>query len=290
MLALLLAGPAMAEAPTFSQVGALLAERCVKCHAGADAPMGLELDTFAHVMSGSWTGAVATSGDADSPILQRLRGQASPRMPLDGPPFLTEAQIAMVEDWVMAGMPEGDTVLVAAPPRQRPAAGQPVLWADVEPVFNKACVKCHSDNSKLPAPPEGLRLDSYENILAGGDRLVLLPGNSAMSEIWRRITGLASPRMPHDGPPWLPDDDIRLIRDWIDQGAPDANGLPAPIPVGAALRLRGIMTGPSAIDGAEFIMDGNTRIDDRPGVGGQAEMRGVVQADGSVRATRLRDR
>ena len=290
LLALALAGPAAAEVPTFAQVGTLLAERCVKCHSGPDAPMGLELDTYAHVVSGSWTGKVATAGDAMSPILQRLRGQTKPQMPLDGPPFLTEVEISLVQEWVMGGMPEGDVVLVAAPPRQRPAPGQPVLWVDVEPVFNKACIKCHSDNSKLSGPPEGLRLDSYDSILAGGDRLVLLPGNAEMSEVWRRVTGLASPRMPHDGPPWLPEDDIRLIRDWIDQGAPDADGAAAPIPVGASLRLRGVLTGPAAIDGAEFVLDGGTRIDDRPRIGDQAEMRGVVRADGTVRATRFRDR
>ena len=93
--------------------------------------------------------------------------------------------------------------------------------------------------------------------------------------------------MPSEGPPWLPEEDIRLIRDWIAQGAPDAGGMRAPIPVGARIRLRGVLTGETEIDGAGFVVDSGTRIDDRPRIGDEAEMRGVVQGDGSVRAERL---
>jgi mono/diheme cytochrome c family protein len=284
----LLAGPGMAE--DFDQIGALFAERCVICHSGEDAPLGLRLDTLDGVLAGSENGPVVVAGDAASPLLQRLRGEAQPQMPLDGPPFLDPDQIAMVEAWVMAGMPAGTVASTPAPARLRPAPGEPVLWPDVEPIFLKSCIKCHSDNSKLGAPPEGLRLDSLANVLKGGDRLAVLPGNPEMSELWRRIVGHASPRMPFDGPPWLPEDDIRLIRDWIAQGAPDADGTAAPIPVGARVRLRGVLTGEAEIDGAAFVIDGDTRVDDRPRLGDQAEMRGVVQADGSVRAERFRDR
>ena len=62
------------------------------------------------------------------------------------------------------------------------------------------------------------------------------------------------------------------------------------MPVGGQIRLRGLVTGEAEIDGAGFVVDGGTRVDDWPGMGAAAEMRGEVQADGSVRATRLRDR
>lgn len=283
-----LAGPGAAQ--EFSQVGALFAGRCVVCHSGEDAPLGLHLDSLKGVLKGSENGPVVVAGNMASPLLKRLRGEAKPQMPLDGPPFLEPDQIAMIEGWIMAGMPAGDVAVAAAPDRKRPAPGEPVLWTDVQPIFFKACIKCHSDNSKLDAPPEGLRLDSLENVLKGGDRLVVLPGNPEMSEIGRRITGLSDPRMPYDGPPWLPDEDIRLIRDWIAQGAPDADGVLAPIPTGARIRLRGVLTGEAEIDGAVFVVDSGTRVDDRPRIGDEADMRGVVQADGTVRAERLRDR
>lgn len=286
-------GAASAQQATgWDQVGPLFAARCVKCHSGFDAPMGLTLDTYKGSVAGSWSGAVVKPGDvAGSSLLRRLRGQDVPQMPLDGPPFLSEIEIAMVEAWVLAGLPDGSDPS-AEPPvaRARPAPGAPVRYGDIEPIFLKRCVKCHSDNSKLDGPPEGLRLGSAEQVLAGGERVVVVPGNPEMSELWRRVAGFGSPRMPFDGPPWLEDEDIRLIYDWIKQGAPDAEGRLADIPVGRELRLRGSMTAPDAIDGATFRIDGGTRIDDRPGVGAQAEMRGVVMPDGSVRATRLRDR
>lgn len=288
LAAAVMAGPGAAQ--DFDAVGALFAERCVICHSGEDAPLGLRLDTLDGVLAGSENGPVVRAGDAASPLLQRLRGEAEPQMPLDGPPFLDPEQIALVEGWVMAGMPAGSLAPAPAAERRRPAPGEPVLWPDVQPILLKACIKCHSDNSKLGAPPEGLRLDSLAHVLAGGDRLAVLPGNPEMSELWRRITGLATPRMPFDGPPWLPEDDIRLIRDWIAQGAPDDTGRPAPIPEGARIRLRGVLTGAAEIDGAAFVIDGGTRVDDRPRIGDQAEMRGVVQADGTVRAERFRDR
>lgn len=157
-------------------------------------------------------------------------------------------------------------------------------------LFADRCVMCHSDNSKLDAPPEGLRPDKLESVLKGGDRLVVLPGRPEMSELWRRVTGLADPRMPFDGPPWRPEDDIRLIRDWISQGAPDAEGVPAHIPEGLRIGRRGVLTGEAEIDGAAFVINGGTRVDDRLRIGDNAEMRGVVQADGKVRAKRFRDR
>lgn len=112
----LMAGAASAqEAPDFAQVGALFQERCVVCHSGSDAPLGLHLDSHAGVMAGSENGPVVVAGDMASPLLQRLRGEAEPRMPLDGPPFLSEAEIALVSDWVAAGMPKGRRPLPPCP-------------------------------------------------------------------------------------------------------------------------------------------------------------------------------
>lgn len=287
---LLLGGAAQAQTADFAAVGALFAERCVMCHSGEDAPLGLLLDTYEGAMKGSVNGPVAIAGDQQSPLLQRLRGQAEPQMPLDGPPFLSDAEIRLVSDWIDAGMPQGSATFTALPERTRPAPGEDVLWTHVEPIFLKVCAKCHSDNSKVGGPPEGLRLDSYDHVLAADERVAVVPGNVEMSEIWRRITGLSDPRMPFDGPPWLPDDDIRLIRDWIAQGARNADGTPAPMPVGERVRLRGKVTGQNEIDGARFTVTGGTRLDDVPGIGGEAEMRGEVQPDGSVVATRYRGR
>lgn len=296
------------DAPTWEEVGALFRERCTICHSGDGAPLGLQLDTLEHALTGSINGPVLLPGDpAGSELIRRLKGESQPRMPLTGPPFLDEGQIAMVERWIEAGMPAGDAAEAgpatdagmpageaaatgAEPEPMRPGPGAPVTFAHVEPIFLQRCAKCHKSEGIMGAPPEGLRLDTYANIIESGERLALVPGKPELSEIVRRIEGTAEPRMPFDGPPWLEEQDIRLIRQWIEQGAPNAEGNPAPVPIGREVRYRGRLTGEREIDGAGFIVDGGTRIDDRPRVGDEAEVRGVISADGSVRATRLRSR
>lgn len=286
-----LAAPAAAS--DWAEVFAIFEARCVKCHEGDYAPMGLSLTGHAEVMSGAWTGPVVLPDSPEaSPLYGRITGALQPRMPLDGPPFLDDGEIATVRAWIEAGAPgpaADAPVPVAAPPPD-PYADGIITFPEVERIFLQNCIECHSDNSKESGPPEGLRLGSYAEILAGGDRLAVIPGNPQASEIIRRVEGLADPRMPYDGPPWLTPAQITLLRDWIAGGAMDAEGNPAPVPAGAEVRYRGTMTGPNEIDGIAFTITGSTRIDDRPGVGQRAEVRGVVAADGSIVATRWRDR
>jgi mono/diheme cytochrome c family protein len=315
------AGPSLGQdAPDWSELGPFFGERCTLCHSGPDAPLGLRLDSYEGAMAGSQDGPVLIPGDVEgSELIRRVRGHSQPQMPLVGDP-LTEEEIGRIESWILAGLPEGGAagapeaeaeaepepeavpeaeaepealagaeVGAAGPDEAIPAPDEPVTFAQVERIFLQRCVECHSD-ARAEGPPEGLRLDSYAHVLEGGERLVLIPGRPEASEIVRRIEGTAEPRMPFDGPPWLEPEQIELIRRWIAEGARDAAGEPAPVPVGAEVRYRGLLTGPLAIDGIEFRITPGTRIDDRPGVGEEAEVRGVVAPDGGIEATRLRDR
>ena len=69
-------GPGAAQ--DFDQVGAIFAERCVMCHSGENAPLGLRLDTLEGVLLGSETGPVVMAGNAASPLMQRPRGMVQP--------------------------------------------------------------------------------------------------------------------------------------------------------------------------------------------------------------------
>lgn len=292
--ALSLPGGARAQsAPTWPQVQELFSEKCTLCHSGEDAPLGLRLHTLESALKGSENGSVLKAGTpGESELIRRVRGESEPRMPLTGPPFLSDGEIAMLEQWVAAGLPAGQSAAVVPerPQLPRPGPDKIATMTHVESIFLKRCVKCHKDNGKMGSPPEGLRLDSYANIIAGGERLVILPGNPGLSEIIRRVEGKARPRMPFDGPPWLSDDDARLLRQWIEQGARDADGNRAPVPTGREVRFRGKMTGRWSIDGVVFKVDGRTRIDKSPQVGDQIEVRGTVDPSGQVRAYRLRRR
>ena len=96
-------------------------------------------------------------------------------------------------------------------------AAPAVTYADVSPIFESRCVRCHSG----PKPPEALRLDSYENLMKGGKNgAVVQPGAPQKSDIVKSIKGIGKTRMPRNGPPWLSDADVALIEKWIAAGAP----------------------------------------------------------------------
>jgi hypothetical protein len=96
--------------------------------------------------------------------------------------------------------------------------------ADIQPLFQPACFPCHGP--KTPKPKGGLRVDSLELILKGGeDGAAVTPGNSAKSPLLANIAHLGDPDdyMPppkNKGniPPLTPAQ-IGLVRAWVDQGA-----------------------------------------------------------------------
>jgi hypothetical protein len=96
--------------------------------------------------------------------------------------------------------------------------------------------------------------------------------------------------MPFDGPPYLSDAEIRLIGDWVAQGAADQEGRKAPVPVGARLRLRGTLTARWAVDGQPVVVGPDTRVEENPSPGDRVEIRGSVRPDGTIGATRIRRR
>jgi ankyrin repeat protein len=88
---------------------------------------------------------------------------------------------------------------------------------DIQPLLREHCVECHGPSQQM----RGLRLDRRRDALpnrvgANGARIV--PGDSAKSVLFRRLTGTHSgPQMPPAGP--LPELKVKLIQAWIDQGA-----------------------------------------------------------------------
>ncbi len=295
VMACVLAGtPALAQPVTYDDVAPVLAARCVMCHSGDAAPLALRLDSLDGVLKGSRNGAVVKAADPQgSELIRRLKGLAQPRMPMTGPPFLSDAEIGLFERWVASGLARGgaaaDTRAAAAAPR-RPAAGEPVTYGHVAPIFATRCVKCHTQNGLMGPPPEGYVLNSYAATLASADRARVVPGSAAASELVRRVRGHARPRMPFDGPPYLGDDDIALIAEWVEQGARDAQGQRAALPVEAQVRLHGTLSAPWRLDDLALVPGAATRRDGNPGVGDDVEVRGSVQADGRIVPLRIRRR
>jgi ankyrin repeat protein len=100
----------------------------------------------------------------------------------------------------------------------------------IRPILAQHCYACHGPE----AQQSGLRLDLRQAALRGGDYgPVINPGNSAESKLIKRvINGDGGVQMPPTGP--LSEDEINLLRAWIDQGADFRTEIrpePAPRPV-----------------------------------------------------------
>ncbi|RMI03362.1 MAG: hypothetical protein D6681_10085 [Calditrichaeota bacterium] len=280
--------------PTYADVAPIFQERCIICHNGPGAPKQLQLTDYEKVLKGSENGPVVVPGDpANSELIKRLKGISQPRMPLTGPPYLTDEQIALFERWIAAGAKEAPPAPAAEPPQPPPPPkpGKPYLtYSDVKPIFHMRCVKCHNTRGLMGPPPEELILASYADILDTRERARVIPGNPDASELVRRIRGQARPRMPFDGPPYLTEEEIRRIETWITQGARDDNGNVAPLPVGARVRLHGTLTARWELDGLPLRVTGRTRLKKGPRVGDYVQVRGRLLPDGSIEVSRLRRR
>lgn len=278
---------------TYRELAPILATRCTVCHSGVVAPLGLHLDSLDGLLGGGENGSVVKAGDpAGSELIRRLKGLRTPRMPMTGPPFLSDQEIALFERWVAAGMPKGEGGSIAEAPVGSPAPPAPggaVTYAQVAPIFATRCARCHTDAGRMGPAPEGYRLTTYAGTLSAADYLRVVPGHPETSELVRRIRGQARPRMPHDGPPYLGAEQIRLIEDWIAQGAKDTAGTPSVVPTGARLRLHGTLEPGWRLDGLP-LHTASARLDRRPRPGDYVEVRGRLEPDGSVRAERIRPR
>src|SRR5262245_34381912 len=105
---------------------------------------------------------------------------------------------------------------VAAQIKLPPAASKKVDYKqDIQPLLAQKCYSCHGPEVQQA----GLRLDLRQNALRGGDYgPVIKIGDSAGSKLIRRVVdGDGGLQMPPDGA--LSNEEIGLLRAWIDQGA-----------------------------------------------------------------------
>jgi len=111
--------------------------------------------------------------------------------------------------------------------------------ADIWPIFQARCVECHGPEKKK----SGLRMHTKQDAMqGGGEGPMIVAGKSAESLLVQLIAGTNEnfDKMPPEGDP-LTDEQIGLVRAWIDQGAewpddfatPPLDAAPAPAPAPA---------------------------------------------------------
>ncbi len=80
----------------------ILDAKCIRCHSGAFAPLGLDYTTYESLIVNP-PYQVIVKGDPANSIL--YNAVLSGRMPLGGP-RLTQDELKIVYDWIKAGAPE----------------------------------------------------------------------------------------------------------------------------------------------------------------------------------------
>ena len=95
-------------------------------------------------------------------------------------------------------------------------------------IFDPGCSPCHTDVGRTPSGALNLKAGSaFANLvnvqssgLPGAVRVIA--GNASGSYIVQKLegaAGIAGLRMPRNGPPYLTDAQVKMIRDWITAGA-----------------------------------------------------------------------
>jgi hypothetical protein len=109
----------------------------------------------------------------------------------------------------------GDSTPTSLPTAQ--AAGSvgsiPSYTSDVSPILVRSCFRCHGPDRA----DKGLRLDSYQRVMAGDSYgAILIPGDSSLSAM---VLVIKNGTMPHESTKLTPAEIDTLSR-WIDAGAP----------------------------------------------------------------------
>ena len=97
-------------------------------------------------------------------------------------------------------------------------------------ILTPGCTSCHTDDGRTPSGGLNLRAGvSYAGLVgvassakAGATRVIA--GNPSGSYLVQKLEGAADIvglRMPRNGPPFLTDAQVALIRLWIQNGAPN---------------------------------------------------------------------
>jgi len=117
-----------------------------------------------------------------------------------------------------------------AAPAPTPSAGPSFSTQIQAQILTPACTSCHTDDGRTPSG--GLNLKSgaaYAALVNAASTgkpgaIRVIPGNPSGSYLIQKLEGAADIvglRMPRNGPPYLTDAQVALIRQWIQNGAPN---------------------------------------------------------------------
>jgi len=173
-------------------------EYCISCHSGEQPAGNLDLDDYDQVSIVAQNGALVGS-------IRHLPGYSP--MPKVGDP-LDECQIWTIEIWIR------DTTFVDPDPPNPCDPDTIYFERDLLPLLQSSCATtdCHDE-----VGVDGIRLNSYENVMSSNVVKPYEPGESDMYEVL--IETDPEKKMPRPpSAPWS-NDKIEIVYKWIEQGA-----------------------------------------------------------------------
>lgn len=163
--------------------------------------------TGCHGYNGMGTAAPALAGKDEAQLRGKLMAFKQKKSSIMG------LQLARFSETDLKDLAAYFASLKSTPP------GQASYERDIEPIIQWRCIICHSAGGE-GARKSGLDLSSYQALMKGtkeGGELIV-PGSPETSSFMVMVIRKDHLRMPFGAPP-LADDEIRVLRTWIKQGA-----------------------------------------------------------------------
>jgi hypothetical protein len=198
------------------------------CHTGIGGAHDLDMGSYDGILLGADAGEepIVIPFDAENSSLRsRLRNNRMPwnistSVPRNGP----NGEVLIVEDWIDAGAPDGDfddrnDVTRNFDDDVLPLFTEPDVWFPGSLSCDAA--GCHTGIGGA----HDLDMGSYDGILLGadaGEEPIVIPFDAENSSLRSRLRNNRMPwnistSVPRDGP----NDEVLIIEEWIDDGAPD---------------------------------------------------------------------
>ena len=83
---------------------------------------------------------------------------------------------------------------------------------DITPILQSRCLNCHGGDRL----EEGLSLKTYDDLMSGSDNGLVVTAGDADNSLFVEL--VSTQKMPKRGPKLTPDQ-IRIIIDWVNEGA-----------------------------------------------------------------------
>ncbi len=195
---------AASEADQFfeAKIRPLLAAKCFECHRGGQVESGLHVDSRNGLLRGGDSGPAIVVGEPSDSLLIRAVSRTHDRLKMPPGQPLASHEVESLKQWIENG---------AAWPVSR----EEFFESRIQTVLRKSCVSCHGPSKRKG----GLRLDSREAVLKGGDSGPAIVAGDAEKSLL-----IAAIRYQHDDLKMPPKEPltrgvIKRFEKWIDDGA-----------------------------------------------------------------------